>query len=272
MHDMPKISIALVGCGNLGSVVASEVHTGNAGPYALVAVLDAPGPDKAAAAAKAFGGKACATLDELLAARPRYVIEAATSPVLKEIAFPVLQSGADLIMLSAGALADDGFVAMLRSTAQKLDRVVHVASGAIGAFDLAQAAKAAGGLTCRMRNEKPPKALEGAPYLKGKSLSRESVETVFEGTAREAIAEFPQNVNVVAAMSFATLGMDMVTTSIVSDPARTLNKHTILLEGAFGRARCEIEARPSPDNPRSSLLAAYSVIALLRKLSDPIRF
>ena len=271
MQILEKIPVALVGCGTLGSLVAAELNKGSAGPYSLIAALDAS-PDKTAAVTATSGGKVCSTLDELLAAKPRYVIEAATAQVFKSIALPVLRSGADLVVLSAGALVDDEFVVALRREAKELGRIVHIASGAIGAFDLAQAAKAAGGLTCRMETEKPPSGLEGAPYLKGRALSKESAEVLFEGSAREAIAAFPKNVNVVTAMSFATMGVDSVRASIISNPARTLNKHSIVLEGAFGRAKCEIEIRPSPENPRSSMLAAYSVVALLRKLTDPIRY
>lgn len=272
MSASATIPVALVGCGNLGSLIAGGIHKGAAGPYSLTAVFDGPSPAKAEVVAKTSTCAVCPDLASLLATRPRYVIEAATAEVFTEIALPALRSGADLIALSAGALVNNGFVATLRAEAMNLGRVVHVASGALGAFDLAQAAMAAGPLTCEMRTEKPPQGLEGAPFLAGRTLSREQAETVFEGTAREAIAAFPKNVNVVTAMSFATVGVDAVRTRIISDPALTANKHTIMLEGAFGRARCEIEASPSPDNPRSSMLAAYSVIALLRKLADPIRF
>ena len=270
MHTVNSIAVALVGCGTLGSQIAEDLH--KAGPYSLVATLDIPMPSRAAAVASQYGGRDCDTLDELLATKPRYVIEAATVQVLKGIALPVIQHGADLIVLSTGAFVDDDFVATLRREARALERIVHVASGAIGAFDLAQAARCAGDLTCTMYTEKPPAALEGAPWLKGRTLSRENPETVFAGTARQAIAAFPQNVNVVTAMAFASVGVDAVTTTVINSPERTLNKHTIVLEGAFGKARCEIEARPSPDNPRSSMLAAHSIIALLQKLADPIRF
>ena len=270
MHTVDSIPVALVGCGNLGSKIAEDLH--KAGPYSLVATLDIPMPSRAKAVASMYGGRGCDTLDELLATNPRYVIEAATVQVFKDMALPVLQHGADLIILSAGAFADDDFVDTLRSEARALGRIVHVPSGAIGAFDLAQAARAAGDLSCSMYTEKPPAALEGAPWLKGRTLSREVAETVYEGTARQAIAAFPQNVNVVTAMAFASVGVDAVTATVISSPERTLNKHTIVFEGAFGKARCEIEARPSPQNPRSSMLAAYSIIALLQKLADPIRF
>ena len=62
------------------------------------------------------------------------------------------------------------------------------------------------------------------------------------------------------------------TIAIRSNPRLTRNRHSVVLEGAFGAARLEIEARPSPDNPQSSLLAAYSVLALLAKIASPIQF
>ncbi|HEY5365831.1 MAG TPA: aspartate dehydrogenase domain-containing protein, partial [Casimicrobiaceae bacterium] len=118
-----------------------------------------------------------------------------------------------------------------------------------------------------MATEKPPRAFNGAAA----ETSDDAVREIYRGSAREAIARFPQNVNVVAALSLATTGLDDTTITIRSNPRLTNNRHTVTLEGAFGSARLEVEARPSPDNPKSSLLAAFSVLSLLRKIASPIQ-
>ncbi len=58
--------------------------------------------------------------------------------------------------------------------------------------------------------------------------------------------------------------MDRTAVEVVSEPGRELNAHRITLEGDFGRAYIEIESKPSPDNPRSSAIAAYAVLASSR--------
>jgi aspartate dehydrogenase len=260
---------ALIGCGNLGSAIARGIARGAAGDYRLTAVLDAS-VAKADALAAETGAVCCVHLDQLLDTRPAYVIEAATGSVLQEVAVACLRV-AHLVILSTGALADERFRATVERVAQEHGRKIHVASGALGGFDLAQAARAAGALNLTLRTQKPPHALAGAPSQHGRVLSEDEEQEVFRGTARQAIAAFPQNVNVAVALSLAGTGLDETTVTVASKPGATRNRHIVELEGAFGAARLEIEARPSPDNPKSSLLAAYSVLALLRKLRAPIQ-
>jgi aspartate dehydrogenase len=261
--------VALIGCGNLGAAIARGIARGAAGDYRLTAVLDASAA-KADALAGETGALRCTDVAELLGTRPAYVIEAATGSVLQEVAVACLRV-ADLVVLSTGALANDRFRDTVERVAEEHGRKIHVASGALGGFDLAQAARAAGALQVTMRKQKPPRALDGAPSLRGRTLSDDEEQEVFRGTARQAIAAFPQNVNVAVALSLAGTGLDDTTVTVASKPGATRNRHIVELEGAFGAARLEIEARPSPDNPKSSLLAAYSVLALLRKLRAPIQ-
>ena len=55
-----------------------------------------------------------------------------------------------------------------------------------------------------------------------------------------------------------------------ADPAVDRNIHEICAEGPFGDAYLRIRNVPSPDNPATSYLAALSILALLRDLSEPI--
>jgi aspartate dehydrogenase len=242
---------------------------GVAGDYRLGAVLDASA-ERAQALADATGAVCCRDVAELLATGPEYVIEAANGSVLQDVAVACLDV-AHLVVLSTGAFADDAFRVTAERAAARSGRKIYIASGALGAFDLVQAARMAGPLEVRMRTCKPPRALTGAPSLADESLPQDVERDVFRGTARQAIAAFPQNVNVAVALSLAGVGVDETTITVTSTPAATRNRHIVELQGAFGSARLEIEARPSPDNPKSSLLAAYSVLALLRKLRSPIQ-
>ncbi|MDY5204210.1 MAG: NAD(P)-binding domain-containing protein [Gemmiger sp.] len=79
--------IAILGCGQLGSIVADAVASGLLPDYALCAAMSRKLPDAEALCAKA-GGVACATLKEVLAQKPDYVIETAAVQVAKESCLP----------------------------------------------------------------------------------------------------------------------------------------------------------------------------------------
>lgn len=68
----------------------------------------------------------------------------------------------------------------------------------------------------RIENFKAPHSLNGAPYLRGCLLSEAHAELVYDGTAREAIQGFPQNVNVAIGLALVNVGVDQMEVSIES--------------------------------------------------------
>jgi aspartate dehydrogenase len=125
----------------------------------------------------------------------------------------------------------------------------------------------------RMTTRKPPGGLAGAPYLELNGISVEGLngpKRVFAGTAREAAAGFPANVNVAAALSLAGIGPDRTLIEIWADPSVTRNCHSIEVEADSARFTLSIENIPS-DNPKTGKIVALSVLAALRKLSAPLR-
>ena len=93
---------------------------------------------------------------------------------------------------------------------------------------------------------------------------------LFEGSARDAVREFPANVNVAGTLSLAGIGYDDTTVRVICDPDITRNIHEIEVRGEFGRFTVRMENLPSPDNPKTSYIAALSAIATLKKLTEPI--
>lgn len=257
-------SIGLIGCGNLGSLIAQGVQKHLSDDYIMAFFLDCDG-QAAERLAGRCGGRVCQTLPELLAHNPDYVVEAATADTLKEIAEPCLRAGCDVIALSAGALADEAFTARVEAAARKSGKKLRIASGALGGFDLMNAARLSGALSCRIVNLKSPQAL-------GLEDGPQEERVIFSGNARDAIAAFPKNVNVAVAAAFASCGMQDTTVEVHCRPGLELNTHRVELEGDFGRAAIEVASRPSADTPRSSALAADSVVACLQNLADGIVF
>jgi aspartate dehydrogenase len=267
--DSDRLRVALIGCGSLGGVIARAVVGGVAGPYELCGVMDRVLPT-AESVARDTGATCCPDLRALLDSRPDFVVEAATAEVLHAVALDCIAK-AHMVVLSTGAFADDSFRHAMTHAATKHRHKIYIASGALGGFDLIQAARLVGALDVSLSTQKPPRALQGAPTLQGRELAEDEEELVFEGSARAAIAEFPQNVNVAIALSLAGGGLDETRVSVTSKPGLNRNQHVVTLLGAFGTARLEFDVNPSPENPRSSLLAAFSVLALLRRLQSPIQ-
>ncbi|MGH2373879.1 MAG: aspartate dehydrogenase [bacterium] len=199
------------------------------------------------------------------------IVEAAPALAFREIASAVLGARKALLVLSVGALLD-GYDAYAR-IARQHDARIYVASGAIGGLDAIAAAAEGEIEAVIMTTRKPPRALAGAPYLQEHGIDVMTLrdpQVIFEGSAREACRGFPANVNVSAAVSLAGIGPDRTRVRIIADPTLTRNMHDVEVTGDFGRFAVHIENAPS-ENPRTGILTAQSVVALLRKLAAPVR-
>jgi len=196
-------------------------------------------------------------------------IECAPAEMLERICRPMLEAGKQVMVLSCGALlprpdlidlakAHGGRILVPTGALLGLDAVVAAAEGKIHSV--------------RMTTRKPPNGLVGAPYLVKNSISVEGLNTaklVFSGTAREAAAGFPANVNVVAALSLAGIGPDRTMIDIWADPAVSRNCHSIEVDSDSARFTMSIENIPS-ENPKTGKNVALSVIAALRKMHAPL--
>ena len=95
-------------------------------------------------------------------------------------------------------------------------------------------------------------------------------EIFFESDARQAALEFPKNANVVAAVALAGLGFEATRVQLVVDPTAAGNQHEVQARGAFGEIFARVVARTLPDNPRTSMLAPYSLVHAIRKTVEPV--
>ncbi len=272
---------AILGAGALGHLIADGIVHDLGQSWQLTGIM-ARTAAHAEKAAKEFCTKACTELDDLLATRPHIVIEAAGVMAASMHGEKILASGCSLILLSAGALADEALVSRWKDACKRTGARIYVASGAVGGFDILSALRfrqkqlerqgKKEKLSLCIDNVKAPASLEGAPGLCGRKLSGTEREEVFRGTAREAIAGFPGNVNVAVALACASAGLDETAVSIVSDPCMTENRHSCVAEGAGVRVSMDFASLPDPNNPRSSSLSAWSVLALLESMASPVCF
>jgi aspartate dehydrogenase len=157
---------------------------------------------------------------------------------------------------------------------KKNDCKIFVPSGAIAGIDGLKSAKSASIDRVEISTTKNPKGLDGAPFIMANNINIYSFQKktmIFEGNAKEAVKAFPANVNVAASLSLAGIGSEKTRVKIFVDPNASRNIHEITVEGDFGAFTCRIENVPSPENPKTSFLAALSAIATLKKITEPLQ-
>ena len=268
---MKKNKLIIVGSGSLGSIIGENIVENLSGEYDLLGVYSRT-IENAAKLASRLNCKAYKNLEEIIKDKPDYIIEAASPDVVKDIGIEILKNGINLIPLSVGAFADKLFYKEAEKTALENNSRVHIPSGAVGGLDVLRGAMLMEDVEVSITTEKAPESLNGAATLNGRELSEEKMEEVFSGSAEEAIKLFPENINVAVAIAIATTGVEDTRVIINSIPDTKSNKHSIKLKGETIIVDVIIESVPSADNPKSSALAAYSVIALLKNLVSPITF
>lgn len=210
------------------------------------------------------------TLDALLATAPDVVVECAGAPALDAFAEPVLRSGRDLLIASAGALADPLRHARLLAAAERGGSRLLLSAGAIGGLDHLAAARRCGLQRVRLRSSKPPAAWRGTAAEARVDLQALNRPTrFFSGSARAAAMLYPSNANVAATLALATLGLDETEVELVVDPGLQANLHEVEAEGRAGRVALRFEGRASA-NPRTSLVTAFALADALLKRSATI--
>jgi aspartate dehydrogenase len=257
--------VGLIGCGGIAQdVVAALRNEDPPGDVQIVGALARPGRSDIARQ-NLPDVEIFEKLEDLLSHEPDIIAEVAGQQAVVQYGEQILRSGIDLLVISVGALADAELFDRLETAAEFGNRRMLLPAGAIGGLD-AIAAMRLGGLTsARYRSRKPPAAWRGSPAEKVVDLGNLAKPTVlYSGTAREAALLYPQNANVAAAVALAGLGFERTQVELVADPAAPGNVHEIEVEGSAGKFAIELQGKPSRTNPKTSALAALSVVRALR--------
>ncbi len=267
--------IALLGGGTIARLVLEHLRSGNLPGVEAVSVSGRSVVSRAAALAQAFGVPFVVGRDAMLATGPQAVVEAASHEAVHQHLVALLEARVSVVVLSAGALADDRLREAAERAARASGAMLYVPSGGIGGLDALKSACVAGVDTVSIRVAKPPAAWKNIPYVDAMGLDLDRLaraHTLFEGPAREGVPHFPQNVNIAAVLAMAGIGFDRTRLEVVADPALTRNTHTIRISGKTGDITVVLENVPSPDNPKTAWLACYSVLAALRSLGSSVRY
>ena len=245
--------VGIVGCGAIANTIVNEFISDSGIQIKYFYDTDI---ERAENLAQIANGVAVLRLEDMLD-DVDLVLESASPIALKVIALDILERGIDLMVMSVGALMDREFRNKVRKTAEEHNAKVYAPSGAIVGLDGIKAASIGKITEASLTIRKAPKSL-------GREVEEE--EVLFEGKASEAVEKFPVNINVAASLSIAC-NMD-IDVKIIVDPKVDRNVHEVVVKGDFGEFRTSSENYPFAANPKTSMLAAFSAIKLLKSFGE----
>ena len=148
-----------------------------------------------------------------------------------------------------------------------------VASGALPGLDGVAALSQGIIKSALLVSTKPISALQDAEGFKISGFNATEITKstkIFDGSALLAASQFPANANVAAALVLAGAGIEHTRVEIWADPDARYNTHKLTVESEVGCLSVQFEGLSFADNSKSSALAAYSVLAVLRKMNASI--
>ena len=266
---MKTYTFGIAGCGKLAHIVVEALLKDLLPNYKLIGTysrtfekaLDIA--HKVNTSKRDYSCSPCHSFGELLQLKPDYIVETASPAAFREFALPTLKNGSSIVTLSIGALAVADFYEKVKQTALENNTRVHLASGAIGGFDLMRTVALMEQATVTFRTEKGPNSLKNTEVYED-NLQTEKRE-VFKGDARQAIALFPTRVNVAVAAALASVGPENLKVSINSTPGFVGDDHRIEIKSEQIHAVVDVYSRTAE-------IAGWSVVNTLRNIVSPIVF
>jgi aspartate dehydrogenase len=197
------------------------------------------------------------------------VVEAASQNALTSYLNSIISLKKDALVMSVGAFANPEFFSQIIKNVEKNDTNLYLPSGAIAGIDAIKSVRSSISYVT-ITTTKNPNSLKDSPFFKKTNLtidSRKKRTLIFEGSAIEAVQNFPANVNVAALLGLAGIGIEKTKVNVIADPSLRINKHEIKVIGKFGELIVRVKNVPSPTNPKTSYLAILSVIESLRSIT-----
>ncbi|MDO4438698.1 MAG: aspartate dehydrogenase [Eubacteriales bacterium] len=261
--------LGIIGCGYLGMTIAKAYVKGLLSDYEFVGAYSGS-EEKREAFSAMTGANPVSSVDELIELKPDYIIETASVKAVKENALNILEHGISMVVISIGAFADKAFFEKIKETADKNNAKVHIASGAIGGYDVLQtihvmSLAGMGEQKAELHNITSPEVFEKFDYFRKRLTTKTEDCEVFYDTAQHAIELLPGRVNVAVATGLASCGPEYAMSRQTSRPG---------VVGDYQHIKSGIEGYTADINVYScrSDIAAWSMVALLRNLASPVQF
>lgn len=269
LEHMRKKTLAIIGCGRLATLIVDAYNDNLLPKYALIGTYSRSHKKAQSLADKAndvnpeSACKAYTSVEELLTAKPDYIVETASPNALRGFALDALKAGSSIVTLSIGAFADKAFYEEVAQTAEENGTRIYIASGAIGGLDVLRTASLMGSCEASFQTEKGPNSLRNTSVYTD-DLQKEQ-KKVFEGNAIEAIGLFPTKVNVSVAASIASVGPENMRVSITSTPDFVGDNHRIEIKNEQVHAVVNVYSS-------TAHIAGWSIVNTLRNIVSPIVF
>ncbi len=264
-RDIARVTAALAALRPAADACAAPVGAGAASGPALAPRNPRPAPlaESAAVPHTLPADVRIVPLAELPGAVD-VVVECLTPDAAPALVEATLAAGRSIVVASVTALLlEPGLQALAKAAGSPAARIL-VPTGAILGLDVIRAAALGRIDHVTVRTRKPPASLGGSAPL-------EQATCLFRGNALDAVRAYPRNVNVAAAVALAGIGGERTQVEIWSDPAVSRNTHEVELDSDTASVRMQVSNLPSPDNPKTSLITAQSIVAALQSLVVPVR-
>ena len=256
----------IIGCGFIGTEIAKFIDNGK--NFYLVGLNDVD-KNKAEGLIKKLKKNSPKFLEiNELIMKSDLIIESAARNVVGEILKNrnLDKKNKKLLIMSTGGLINN-----LELLGKKKYCEILLPSGAIAGLD---AIKSVSGKikSLNLTTTKPIIGLQGAPYIISNKINLSKLKNkkiIFEGSLKEAIAGFPQNINVAATLFLASK-FENIKVRIIADPNTKFNTHEIQVQGDFGIIKTTAQNLPSK-NPKTSYLALLSAIQAIKNLKNNVK-
>lgn len=266
-----KHRVAIIGFGSIGKTVIKELLGDDAAPTFDLAVLQRQGSRSQVMLPDSV--KRFVDLDGVLDWKPDLVVEVAGQAAVAQYAPACLTAGVPFVISSTGALASEDVRRRVENAARSGAAKAIVISGAIGALDYLGAAARLPGAQVVYESRKPVAAWVAELHELGlEPGAMDEPYVLFDGDAETAAQRYPKNLNVAATLALAGVGMRDTQVRVVADPGVDANTHVIRVEGPAGTFEGRIVNAPSPDNPKTSAIVAFSVVNAIHRHFAPLQF
>lgn len=246
------MKIGLIGAGNIARVIAEHADS-----YKISCVYDS-----IESSARDFSKKyKCSILSPEEFPKLDLVVECASQEAVREYGEMFLKRGQSLMVMSVGAFADMPLFERMGKLAEKNNAKLVLPSGAVAGLDGIKSASVGKIYEVTLTSTKPPEGF-------GVDVKQRTL--LFEGPASEAVKRYPKNVNIAGTLSLVGVGFDKTRVRVVADPAVKVNRHEVDVRGEFGEMRILLEHVPSPQNPKTSYLAAMSAVSAIRRFKESV--
>ena len=258
--------VGILGVGALGSVIARHLISREQSNVRVSALLDID----ESIIEKSLGSSALQffkpDIDEFLNACD-VVVEALPPQYAPQYIKRAVKSGKTIIPLTLSVLVTDEH--LLNEVKNGPGKII-VPTGSIAGLDGVRALDIAGITHAKIVTSKPPKSLKNIDYLKDNNIvldNLQSKQKLYSGPVTQGAKYFPANVNVAAALSLSGVGADKTIMEIWADPDIDVNIHDVVVESAIATMNIRLMNKPDPEKPKSSMIAAYSVISEIYKIA-----